>query len=256
MKIKIKYIKKSIIPLVGSGIVLLSGCGKTTSNETKKSTSYTNGNYQNDETITNSITTELTSEEYNEEIAEEQVPTTQEDLGQTTTELEEDFETEQQVIDFVDVIKSKTEEYVNTENLEKVKDKTIDGLVTLTDFIFYGTEIKGITFDELTDETKEIIMDSFSDVDELIMTKFPNYKETFKAKTGKAYDYVSEKVTEWKDKATSKLEEKLGSEKYDEYIEEYEKIKEGYHEAMDDTKEDITDAKEYVKKWYENKTGK
>ena len=114
----------------------------------------------------------------------------------------------------------------------------------LTDFIFNGGTIKGYTFNELTTEAKEKIMNTYHKIDNYIESKFPNYKSNIK-----------DKAIEIKDKAIDKYHEINTEENRQEVKETYEDIKEKVspyaEEIKDSFKEEVKSAKEDYKSIYD-----
>ena len=114
----------------------------------------------------------------------------------------------------------------------------------LTDFIFNGGTIKGYTFNELTTEAKEKIMNTYHKIDNYIESKFPNYKSNIK-----------DKAIEIKDKAIDKYHEINTEENRQEVKETYEDIKEKVspyaEEIKDSFKEEVESAKEDYKSIYD-----
>ncbi len=51
------------------------------------------------------------------------------------------------------------------------------GFIILVDFIFYDGLINGVSFNELSDSTKESILNTVSDIDEFVLGYYPTYKE-------------------------------------------------------------------------------
>lgn len=182
------------------------------------------------------------------------------DLKDNSSSVVIDSQTkEEEVIDYFENLESDVEKYVNESNFDKVKDKAKNIAITGIDFIFYGTEIKGVTFEELTDTTKEKIMAIVARIDSKIESKVPNYKDTIKDKFGKGYDYVTDKLHQGIDYVDNKLEEKYG-EKYDNVKDKAseikEEVKEGASEVWDTIKDKTSDGFSKVKDWYEEKTGR
>ena len=60
-----------------------------------------------------------------------------------------------------------------TEDFTKSAKKTF---IDIVDFLFYGGTIKGVTFEELTDNGKSKVLELASKIDEAIEKKVPNYK--------------------------------------------------------------------------------
>ena len=258
-----KYVDiKKCFAVLSTGVVLstMSGCASSNERYNNETQTHVVTAVTNAKDKTTTIKEETTTKENT--TTKQTTTTVEQTTTEETTETVKETETaveeskDEVVIGYFTDLKEDVKKYVNKENFDAVKDKTIDSLITLTDFIFYGTEIKGVTFDQLKDETKQIIVDSFLEVDELIMLKFPDYKEVFTDKAGYAYDTILNKIIDLKNKGKEKIVSKIGEEKYDEYLEKYNRVKEEYDEVMDNTKEDVEEVKQHIKKWYENKTGK
>ena len=75
---------------------------------------------------------------------------------------------------------------IDEVDFNKVKESTINYAKDLIDFIFYGGEINGVTFDELKDDAKQKVYEELQKVDSFIMQFIPDYKE----KLGEKYNYV------------------------------------------------------------------
>ncbi|MDD2377425.1 MAG: hypothetical protein PHD10_02010 [Bacilli bacterium] len=168
----------------------------------------------------------------------------------------DDEMTEKETVSYFQTIETKINEYVNKENFEKVKDKVTDLFILSVDFIFYGTEINGVTFNELTEETKTQILRIVDRIDNAIEKKQPDYKIIIKEKTTKIYDNVSERTRKLINKTDNYLNEKVGEEKYQNF-------KKSVNEFGNDSKEIIVSGYEGAKKiaksgfskaksWYEN----
>lgn len=78
----------------------------------------------------------------------------------------------------------------------KLKEQAKEKFVELVDFIFYDGSIKGHTFKELSNTTKAKIIKIFINIDNKIETKYPNYKETIKDTSNKAYNNIKTKIKE------------------------------------------------------------
>lgn len=76
------------------------------------------------------------------------------------------------------------------ENVDfnKVKESSIKYAKELIDFIFYGGEMNGITFDELKDDAKQEVYAKLQKIDSFIMQFIPDYKE----KLGEKYNWVKD----------------------------------------------------------------
>ena len=71
-----------------------------------------------------------------------------------------------------------------------------DGFIKIVDFIFYGTEINGYTFDSLTEEARLKIMQVALSIDSKIDEYFPGYKQTISSKTKDIYYNLKASVVE------------------------------------------------------------
>jgi len=82
----------------------------------------------------------------------------------------------------------------NDFNSSTIKDSLKNGFITVVDFIFYEGEIKGYTFNELSDSAKLKILSMALYFDAKIETYFPGYKESISNSTSKIYTTVKEEV--------------------------------------------------------------
>lgn len=133
----------------------------------------------------------------------------------------------------------------------KVKQKFVE----LVDFIFYGTKINGVTFNELTEETKQKLMDIVNRIDSKLEEKVPGYKETISSSTKESYAFLVEKLKQGISYLDGKAEEKIGTEKYEEIKENInetkEKVKDTGSVVIEKGKEIISTTKDKIKNWYE-----
>lgn len=77
---------------------------------------------------------------------------------------------------------------IDTFDYNEFKEESINYAKELIDFIFYGVEIDGVTFDELKDDAKEAIYEKLQAIDAILMQIDPDYKE----KIGEKYNLVKE----------------------------------------------------------------
>ncbi len=68
----------------------------------------------------------------------------------------------------------------NSEEVQRHLETSMQNLKDLTDFIFNGSEINGVTFSELSDEGKQKAIDALNTLDETINYLIPNYRERFR----------------------------------------------------------------------------
>lgn len=140
------------------------------------------------------------------------------------------------IIEYFEGETREIEEILGSDS-DNIKEKVSEKIITLVDFLFYDGEIKGITFDELSTETKEKLLGILSVIDTKIESKIPNYKDTISDKASSALNWLKEKA-------------KNGMVKIDEYLnsklDNYDKIKEETSEIIDNTKDDFSEVKDIL----------
>lgn len=246
-----KYINvKKVIALISAGFILISlnGCKK------KEESDYLN---VSETSLNQQIESEIINEPIDTEPNQYVEIETKEQTEQAVSETIENKEEE--VIIYFENLEKEVNCYINESDFDRLKEKVKNIAITGIDFIFYGTEIKGVTFDELTTETKNKIMYIVASIDNKIESKVPNYKETIKNKFGQGYDYVNEKLDEALTYVDGKLEEKYG-ESYentkDKASEITESVKENAINTYERVTEEIGSGFTKIKEWYEEKTNK
>jgi hypothetical protein len=145
---------------------------------------------------------------------------------------------------------------VEEEISEGNESKLTSTYNVLTDFIFNGGTIKGYTFNELTSEAKEKVMNTYYKLDNYLESKFPNYKSNIKEKAIDIKDTVIEKYNEINtEENRQEIKETYEEvkEKVTPYIEE---IKESLKEEKEDATSDYKSIYEIFKNWLnkENET--
>ncbi len=109
----------------------------------------------------------------------------------TTNEINEYLESQMQkdtqaeaaisiMLDGAESLKESASESANSEEVQSELSKAMDNFKVLSDFIFNGGEIDGVTFSELSDEGKESAKKALNSLDNTINELVPNYKERFK----------------------------------------------------------------------------
>lgn len=236
-----KYVNiKKLIVVLSTGFVLISVSGCNKNGEKVYSNVQENSLNQNVETET------LVNTEANNYVETEPI-------------LETTQNKEVEIINYFDSLEQEIDSYINEGKFEEMKEKAKNIAITGIDFIFYGKEIKGVTFEELTIDTKNKIMTIVSRIDSKIENKIPGYKDTIKDKFGQGYDYVSLKLDEVLIYIDGKLETEYG----DNYERTKEKasnitedVKEGASNVYEKVSEEISDGWSKIKEWYEEKTNK
>ena len=234
---------KKIVCILLSGfiIVTISGCSKTDTSLNKT--------YEKNNEITNEEITTPNDEQPEFNISSEEEYNENEEI----TIYSQDDETA--IATFNDIEKE-VDTILNSESVSNAKDKVKGTFITIVDFIFYDSEINGVTFDELTDFGKQKVLEIANKIDNKIENKFPNYKDTISDTTKKSFNKASELIKKGANNLSEFSKEKLGEENYNAIIN-------AKDEMIDYTKEAIeiigevgsnvfNSGKEYIKNWYEN----
>ena len=89
---------------------------------------------------------------------------------------------EEEVVSYIEDVETEVNNLTSQSSSDRtVKERLEDTFITLTDFIFYGGTIKGVTFSELTDTEKEKVLTLYENIDSKIEEHFPHYKENIKS---------------------------------------------------------------------------
>ena len=139
---------------------------------------------------------------------------------------------EEEVVSYISEVEQEVEALSQgQQNSKSVKEKLEDTFITLTDFIFYGGTIKGVTFSELTDTAKEKVLTLYENIDSKIEEHFPNYKENIKSTAERGYNTAVSKAKELKDSIVSKYKETVGDEAYNNVVGSFEEDKDRFQDA-------------------------
>lgn len=262
-------IYKSILMLGTSSVVLMTSCGKvseveqTNQYEVKEETVLNekigldhveSENNQTDEyviTITDEFGNDVTDiysnneSEINENSVVEDTTIESEQGVQENTSDNIDVSNDEVIISY---FSEKKNDLINTTDLNEFKEKAIDLFITTVDFIFYDTEIYGIKYNDLKEETKKTILNDFAEIDSIISSKYPTYKEDVQAKYDKAANWTVESYNTVINYIKSGLS--------DESLNNIDVLKDSLKDTAGDlanTAEGIyNDQKVKVKDWYEN----
>lgn len=101
--------------------------------------------------------------------------------------------TDTEVITYFTNLDNNLDNYNQDKSIGK---KLKEGFVTVVDFLFYDGEIKGKTFDELSNAAKIKVLQIAFSIDEKIDKYFPGYKEEISTTSKKIYTSVKSKATE------------------------------------------------------------
>lgn len=147
----------------------------------------------------------------------------------------------QETFDCFDQEKETLKEELENKDYEKVLEDGKKLFIKGIDFCFYGEEINGITYQDLTDEMKDVTLHNLSIIDDTIMKVKPDYKESIQEETGKIKDFYQEKKESFRSY--------IGEDTYDKIKDGKENIKEGFKELGSKSKEKV---KEKANNWYQN----
>lgn len=112
-------------------------------------------------------------------VVKEEITTTQKQEKKIIEKKTTNENVDQIVVNYVESFKTKLDNYSTNESNKKTAKEYF---CTLVDFIFYGGEIKGHTFNELTSSGKAKVIYYALIIDSKIDNKWPGYKDTLSSK--------------------------------------------------------------------------
>ena len=119
------------------------------------------------------------------------------------------------MLDGAKKLKENATESANSEAVQNELEDAMNNFKVLSDFIFNGGEIDGVTFSDLSEEGKENAKNALKTLDNTLDDLIPNYKERFKewftdttAKGLDALDSLFDKGSELWDEIQSKRKTK------------------------------------------------
>ena len=227
-----KNVNKKLFIIVLSGFILMTGCNINSKNNSIN-------NSTKIEQIKEGV--KIEKEELQNKVDVEESNNEQIKVEENDTKISLITDRDKEVLSYFNDTLKKIE-------TEKIKEKTIDYFIIVTDFIFFDTEIKGVKFNDLKYETKLEILKIYFNIDNKIESKFPNYKETINEKYDIVKNYLKDKYNKVSDNIEEKIIEKVGEDKYNESVD---KIKKTTDNVVDVTKDVYNDAKVKVKNWYQ-----
>ena len=153
------------------------------------------------------------------------------------------YENKDEFIDYLENVNNEVDK-VNDENVLK------NTFITLTDFIFYGGEIKGIKFNDLTSSVKEKVLNIYEEIDVKIESKFPGYKENIKSNSIKTYNNIKDKLEEERNNILNNYKNSVGEDEFNDTIDSFNEGKESMNDTINTYKpyveESKAKAKEYI----------
>ena len=174
---------------------------------------------------------------------------------------EQEISSDEEFVTYINNVEQEVTTITEKEEVTAEDQKVLENtFITLTDFIFYDGEINGVTFDELTDEAKEKVLDIYDKIDTKIESVFPNYKEDIASTSKDVYANLKKEITELKDKIKDKYIDEYGQEKYDNLEQSYNESKETLKDSAQSTYETLKDVstefyektKNKAENWYKN----
>ena len=146
---------------------------------------------------------------------------------------------------------------INTEsNSSNFSDKAKATFISIVDFLFYDGTIKGVTFNELTDEGKQKVLEIANKIDVKIEEKVPGYKYKISSTTSNAYNKASEIIKNGASSLNSFAKEKLGDENYNSIIDAKDELVKYSKNALNlvgNTGSKIfSNTKDKLNDWYQN----
>ena len=124
------------------------------------------------------------------------------------------------------------------------------------DFLFFDGEIKGVKYSDLSEMAKKQLISDIITIDDLICSKFPNYKESISETGSSAYSKASDIIHSGSTSVNDYSREKLGEDNYNK-IGEYkdlfiEQTSQDWEEFTGIVGDGYEKGKSKVKEWYEN----
>lgn len=159
----------------------------------------------------------------------------------STEKVESTEQNADQVIDtYLEDLNSKIKKSSENGNLKEIKEIITSNFIKIVDFIWYGSTINGITYDELSDATKQNMLETFQLLDHIIDQYFPDYKQT-----------ISSKYSEIKEKTEEKVHDKIGNDNWNKLGDAKDSLQESLEDVGDVLGNLTESGKVKVKNWYE-----
>lgn len=198
---------------------------------------------------------DVKSEENNNKEVEEYIETKEENTTIIENTKEEVTYTEKDntVINEMETTLNSIDTLSSSDNLS---DKAKATFVSIVDFLFYDGKIKDVTFDELTTNGKQKVLELASKIDEKLEEKAPGYKDSINANTKDAYNKASEVIKSGASNIGDFAKEKLGDENYNSIIDAKDELvkysKNAFSLIKNSSSKLITSAKDKLNEWYQN----
>lgn len=244
-----KRITRKIPLYLLTGFVLLTGCNKSTEKDSFSSTT----NIEFDENDENNHLINQTISNNKPELNNSNESKVSKMVEQSNEVTEaNNLTADEKIITYINNFESDLENLLNKQELNTYKNKVITKFITITDFIFYDKEIEGIKFTDLKTQTKLMVVEQYQTVDQKLEKLFPNYKENIADKYDIAKAKIKEKYNEIKPVVKEDVQEKIGSDNYQNLEEAITDIKDAAEVTKDVTGYIGNEVKTKVKDWYQN----
>ena len=256
---KFKFYNKVLAFITGSSIAFsLCGCSKESSKESSSGIHITSG------IITVPTTTKLTTTKTTTMITTTvttTLPTTTSVTTITDPVTEPALDPIYNDVDstVLEVFNNIGNDVVGSKDSSDFLDKGKSYFIYCVDFLFYDGEINGVKFSDLSEAAKSQLISDIITIDDLICSKFPDYKENISEGSSAAFDKASDIIHSGTTNVKDYSREKLGSENYDK-IGEYkdlfvEQTSRDWDEFKDIVGSGYDKGKSKIKDWYEGFKG-
>jgi len=240
---------KKINCILFISILFITGCGKKIEQNIKnvqdKNESNSIVEINDSNTINNSIVN--TNNTQNDSIIDNN--------NQINYTNNDNLSNDEKILNYFVNITGEIKNFLNSDKVTNIKEKCREYFITFVDFIFFDSEINGVTFTELKDTTKKQVITITKNVDSLIMEKFPNYKEDISSTSKILYDKAISTLNNESENLEDYIISKIGEQNYQNSVNNIEEIKENDKETLDKIKEygnnALESSKEKLNNWYQ-----
>lgn len=133
------------------------------------------------------------------------------------------------------------------EDVNKVLKIAKEEFIKITDFVFYGTEINGYTFQQLTDSAKLHITNIVIEIDAMLEEVRPGYKNEIKLGVNNVIEKATIKYLE----ISNKICTELGTEACNQAKKDFQVMRESLGLTLDLAKDLTKQGLQSLKEWYE-----
>lgn len=133
------------------------------------------------------------------------------------------------------------------EDVNKVLKIAKEEFIKITDFVFYGTEINGYTFQQLTDSAKLHITNIVIEIDAMLEEVRPGYKNEIKLGVNNVIEKATIKYLEISNKVCTEL----GPEACSQAKKDFQVMRESLGLTLDLAKDLTKQGLQSLKEWYE-----